>query len=219
MQHARYPFARINRDFRQEHPHATLCDLAVTGNPAAAADSGGEFHFAGAAAPLDYELRNEAPLRDMVLVHEGQPDGSLLLQWFADASAYEKETAGAWIASMAGWARYLTAGKRVPRTPCRPCCRKKRFIWRIGRAAGRCRPPSPTLVAQVEQWALARPESAALVTESGPECYAALNAASNAWAHALLGLGVARGETVGVFSDRSTSLPAAVLAIWKAGGC
>ena len=48
-----------------------------------------------------------APAQDMVLVHEGQPDGSLVLQWYVNAAIYEKETAEAWIDSLAGWARFL----------------------------------------------------------------------------------------------------------------
>ncbi len=48
----------------------------------------------------------------MVLVHESQPDGSLVLQWYVSAAIYGKETAEAWIDSLAGWARFLAEGKR-----------------------------------------------------------------------------------------------------------
>ena len=80
--------------------------------------------------------------------------------------------------------------------------------------------PAPSLPARFEHWARIQPERPALViTEQGAQSYAALNARSNALAHALLSLGVKRQEPVGVLTDRSLALPETVLAIWKAGGC
>jgi len=187
LQHARYPFARMYRDFRQdqaEAPHPArypLFDLVVAENP-------------GAPNPMitggPYELRLNAPAQDMVLVHESQPDGSLFLQWYVNAAIYEKETAEAWIDSLAGWER----GPALPQL-------------------------APSLPARFEHWARVQPDRPALVTERGAQSYAVLNARSNALAHALLALGVERQEPVGVLTDRSFALPETVLAIWKSGGC
>ena len=231
LQHARYPFARMHRDFRRDHPLAPhparypLCDFLVTENPVAPENRSGasELHFSSTAtqigATVRYELREIAPPQDMVLVHEGQPDGSLSIQWFVNASIYEKETAETWIASLAGWARYLTDRRRVPGSPL-PALLPEEEELLTGWERGATLPhPLPSIAAQFEHWTLTQPESPALVTEEGTESYAALNTRSNGLAHALLALGVARQEPVGVLTDRSTSLPATVLAIWKAGGC
>jgi amino acid adenylation domain-containing protein/thioester reductase-like protein len=232
LQHARYPFARMHRDFRQDRPIAPdparhpLCDFAVTENPSAPEtdpSDGSELHFSSA-APLTgdtvgYELRPIALPQDMVLVHEGQPDGSLVLQWIVNASIYEKETAEAWIASLAGWARYLAEGKCVPGSPLPALLPEEENLlagWERGPALPH---PAPSIAAQFERWALMQPDRPALVTEERTQSYAALNVRSNALAHALLALGVARQQPVGVLTDRSTALPETVLAIWKAGGC
>jgi amino acid adenylation domain-containing protein/thioester reductase-like protein len=232
LQHARYPFARIHRDFRRDHaaaPHPArfpLCDFAVTENPPAPETERSRqagIHFQEV-APLagdtaGYQLRTRAPSQDMTLVHESQPDGSLVLEWFVNAAIYEKETAAAWFASLTGWAQYLANGARVSGSPL-PELLPEEEARLAGWERGPELPhPSPTLAAQFEYWARVRPERPALVTERGTVSYAALSARANGLAHALLELGVARQEPVGVFSDRSTVLPEVVLAIWKAGGC
>ena len=76
LQHARYPFARMHRDFRRDHPIAShparspLIDLVVTENPAALETDRcdeSEFHFRSAAPTLP---------QDMAPVHERQPNSS-----------------------------------------------------------------------------------------------------------------------------------------------
>ena len=171
------------------------------------------------ADPCRYELRTSAPPQDMVLVHESQPGGSLILQWFVNAAIYEKETAAAWIASLAGWARFLAGGKHVPGSPLPALLPEEEDLlagWERGAALPH---PSPSIAAQFEHWALVQPDRPALVTEDGVQSYALLNARSNALAHALVALGVASQEPVGVLTGRSNGLPEIVLAIWKAGGC
>jgi len=79
--------------------------------------------------------------------------------------------------------------------------------------------PAPSLPAMFEHWAHIMPECPALISDLWTQSYAALNARANALAHALLALGVARQEPVGVFADRSVALPETAMAIWKAGGC
>ena len=225
LQHARYPFAHMYRDFRQEHatsPHPArypLFDLAVTENPGVpgAAGNSGLAPLAGNAA--GYELRLNGPAQDMGLVHESQPDGSLILQWYVNAAIYEKETAEAWFNSLAGWARFLAAGKRLSGSPWPALLPEEEHLlagWEHGPAQPH---PAPSLPARFEHWARIQPERPAVVAEHGAQSYAVLNARSNALAHALLALGVARQEPVGVFTDRSLALPETVLSIWKAGGC
>jgi amino acid adenylation domain-containing protein/thioester reductase-like protein len=239
LQHARYPFARMYRDFRQDHatshamsPHPArypLFDLAVTENPRgagprpAAASQSAELHFSSV-APLAgnaarYELHLNAPAQDMALVHEGQPDGSLILQWYVNAAIYEKETAEAWIDSLAGWARFLGEGRRLSGSPWPALLPEEENLlagWERGPALPH---PAPSLPARFEHWARTQPERPALITEQGAQSYAVLNARSNALAHALLALGVARQEPVGVLTGRSIALPETVLSIWKAGAC
>jgi len=213
LQHARYPFARMYRDFPAHPARYPLFDLAVTENPPG---SGTKFNGITTAR---YELRQNGPAQDMVLIHEGQPDGSLVLQWYANAAIYEKETAEDWIKSLAGWARFLAdgirlAGSRLPALL--PEEEKMLAGWERGPALPH---PAPSLSARFEHWARTQPERPALITEQGAQSYADLNARSNALAHALLALGVARQEPVAVLTDRSIALPETVLAIWKAGAC
>ena len=221
LQHARYPFSRMYRDFRRDHPVAPhparypLFDLAVTENPAAP--------FIGA-TPLAgnatrYDLRMNAPAQDMVLVHESQSDGSLVLHWYVNAAIYEKETAEAWIDSLAGWARFLSEGKRRAGSPLPALLPEEEKLladWERGPTLPH---PSPNLPARFEHWAHVQPERPALITEQGAQSYAELNARSNALAHALMLEGVTRQAVVGVLTGRSIALPETVLSIWKAGGC
>ena len=79
--------------------------------------------------------------------------------------------------------------------------------------------PAPSFPALFEHWARVQPERPALVTEHGAQSYSALNARSNALAHALLDLGIKRQEPVGVLADRSITLFEAALSIWKASAC
>jgi amino acid adenylation domain-containing protein/thioester reductase-like protein len=232
LQHARYPFARMYRDFRQDHtlaPHPArypLYDLAVTENPpstdTARADAG-EFHFDDIANVTDgtpgYEVRLNAPAQDMVLVHESQPDGSLALQWYVNAAVYEKETAESWIGSLAGWARFLAAGERSPGSPLPALLPEEERLlaaWEHGTALAN---PAANFVARFEQWAGIGPDHPALITEQGALTYAELNARANALAHALLAEGLAPHAPVGVLTGHSAALPETVLAIWKAGAC
>ncbi len=220
LRHARYPFARICSDFRQHSaatPHPArhpLFDLAVTEDLGAAARG-----FDGVARDAGYALRFHGPAQDMVLVHEGQPDGTLILQWYVNAAIYEKETAEAWIDSLAGWARFLAGGERLQDSPWPALLPEEQRLlsgWEQGPAVPH---PAPSFPAWFERWARSQPHRPALITEQGTLSYAELDARSNALAHALLARGVARQEVVGVFTDRSIDLPETVLAIWKAGGC
>jgi len=236
MHHARYPFARMYRDFRQEHAGLAshparypLFDLAVIETPSLphtqgslSGEDGGGFRFNGI-APLAgdacYELHPNAPVQDMALIHEGQPDGSLVLQWYVNAAVYEKDTAEAWIESLAGWARFLADGRRLSGSPLPALLPDEENLvagWERGPALPH---PAPSLPARFEYWARVQPGRPALISEDGAQSYAALDARSNALAHALLARGVARQEPIGVFTGRSAALPETVLSIWKAGGC
>ena len=219
LRHARYPFARMYRDFREDHGTANLhparyplFDIAVTENPAADVST--------AFGPSDgYELRIQGPAQDMVLVHESQPDGSLVLEWYVNAAIYEKETAGSWIGSLVGWACHLADRNRAPDTPLPallPEEEARLAAWERGPAVPH---PAPSFPALFERWAHIQPSRPVLITDQGTATYEALNARSNALAHALLAAGVGRQEPVGVLTGRSIALFETVLSIWKAGAC
>jgi amino acid adenylation domain-containing protein/thioester reductase-like protein len=232
LQHARYPFARIYKDFRKDHPASAhparypLFDFAVTenpGTPATTNDNEIDFHFSSLVSltgkAAGYELHTNGPAQDMVLVHESQPDGSLMLRWLVNAAIYDKETAEAWIDSLAGWARFLAEGKRLQgsRLPAL-LPEEERLLagWEQGPSLPHSAPSFPALF---EHWTRVQPESPAVVTESGAQSYAVVDARSNAIAAALQELGVERQEAVGVFTGQSIALPEVVMAIWKAGAC
>jgi acyl-coenzyme A synthetase/AMP-(fatty) acid ligase len=68
-----------------------------------------------------------------------------------------------------------------------------------------------------ENLAASHPHRPAVVTETGVESYAELDARANRIARALLESGVAHEEPVAVLTECSADLPATVLGIWKAG--
>jgi amino acid adenylation domain-containing protein/thioester reductase-like protein len=218
LQHARYPFARMYADFRRGEAVSParypLFDLAVTENSCA-----GSANFSAISHPADYELRLNAPAQDMILAHEGQADGSLVLNWYVSAALYEKETAQAWIGALAGWARFLADGERVAESPLPALLAEEETLlagWEHGPALPY---PAPSFPALFEHWAHSEPHHPAVVTEQGVHSYRELNARSNALAHALVDRSVAPREVVAVFTGRSVALPETVLGIWKAGGC
>ncbi|MGA3009070.1 MAG: amino acid adenylation domain-containing protein [Terracidiphilus sp.] len=232
LQHARYPFARIYRDFRENHSAPAhparypLFDFAVTENPGVHGDVDNneyDFHFSNLTSLMSeaagYELGVTGPPQDMVLVHELESDGSLMLRWLVNAAIYDRETAEAWFESLAGWARYLAEDRLPPGTRLPvllPEEEKLQAGWEQGPTLPHLAPSFPALF---EHWATVRPENPAVVTELGAQSYASVDARSNAIAHALKQLGVARQAVVGVFTGQSIALPELVLAIWKAGGC
>ena len=227
LRHGRYPFARIYQEFRHSQPQAhhpgryPLFDLAVTENPAMSGPTADGLRFA-AVEPFDgeyirYELRHSAPAQDIVLVHEGQADGGLVLQLYANAALYERDTARAWTTALAGWARLLADPERAPDAllpNLLPEEETQLAAWENGPAIPH---PVPCVHHQFAALARTQPDRPALVTDDAEIGYAALNARANALAHALLAHGVGRGEPVGVLTERSPALPEAVLAIWKAG--
>lgn len=227
LRHGRQPFARIHQEFRRHQPQAhhparyPLFDLAVTENPAMAAPRGDGLRFAAIDAfnsdGIHYELRHSAPAQDLVLVHEGQADGGLVLQLYANAALYERETAQAWTAALAGWARRLADPQRVrgePLPALLPDEETLLAVWERGPAMPH---PVPCFHHQFAALARSQPDRPALITDDGAISYAAMNARANALAHALLAQGVRTGDAVGVLTERSPALPEAVLAIWKAG--
>lgn len=229
LQHARYPFARMYGDFRREHPQAThpgrypLFDIAVTENPAIDVSSESGLCFTGSAVPepgtVICELRRNAPTQDLVLVHEGQPDGSLALTWFVNAAIYTVDTAHAWFDSLVGWMRFLAetlpkSGEPLPLLL--PMEEQRLETWQKGADRPLTAGSFPDLFRRLAE---RHPNRPALITDAGIQSYETVNTRADALAHALLEQDLKRGEAVAVFTERSAALPETVLGIWKAGGC
>lgn len=225
LQHVRYPFARMYQDFRRDHalaPHPArfpLFDFAVAENLGGSGRQNGIHFEALRSNERFYHLRLNTPAQDMVLVHEELPDGSLVLQWYVNAALYEKETAAAWIDSLVAWAQRLAAEDRPVETPLPALLPTEETLLSQWEYGPRLALPTPSFPALFEQWCSLQADRPAMVTEQGPLSYAELNARANALANALKKSGLTQNEPIGVFTDRSISLPETVLAIWKAGGC
>jgi len=229
LPHARYPFARIAEAGRRDPSHPPhpgrfpLFDFAVTENPGAGeAVASGPVRFVAVTLPGGpeprYELRRNAPAQDMVLVHEAQPDGSLVLLWYANAALYEAATARRWIESLAESARVWGEGSldfEAPPPALLPGEAALLARWQTGPVLPL---PAPSLPARVRDWAARQPDAPALVTGSGVTSFAALEVRAERLADALRRHGAKRGRPVGVLTHRSAALPEIVLAIWNAGG-
>jgi len=223
LQHARYPFARMYRDFwstrpQQRHPaRYPFFDLAVTENPAIrpAAPS---LRLTPPPA-LPYELSDASPGPDMVLTHEGLADGGLLLQWHVNAALHTRETASCWLDGLRGWAVWLAEDPQRGREPLPTLMPREAALlesWEQGAKVSR----PPLRFHEVFERVLDTPNQCdrpAVVTEGGITTYGALEREANAIAHHLLLRGAASGSVIAVLTERSANLPAAVLGIWKAG--
>ena len=112
LHHARYPFARMYRDFWTERPEQRhparypLFDLAVTENPPNNANLASP-RFVVSKSELGYELTDASPGEDMVLIHEIGSDGGLILQWHVNAALFRRQTASNWFESLSAWAVWL----------------------------------------------------------------------------------------------------------------
>lgn len=225
LQHVHYPFALIYQDFRRDHTWAPsparypLFDFAVAENPGEVPPRDGIAFVAPPTLSVEsYSLRPNAPAQDMVLVHEGRSDGSLMLQWYVNAALYEKETAEAWINALAGWADFITRPSRAIETPLPALLPVEKSLlsqWEYGPALAL----PASFPAQFDTWCKRTPDSPAIISEQGSTSYAALNVRVTALAHALRKNGIKKDEPIGVFTRRSIHLPEIVLAIWKAGAC
>jgi len=223
LQHARYPFARIYHDFWSERPHLRLparyplFDLAVTESPQAPpAPASLRLTRAGT---VTYELTDASPTQDMVLIHEDQADGSLVLQWQANATLYSRETAMCWFEALSGWAVWLAEDRQRAQEALPGLLPREAALleaWEQGAKIAR----PPLRFHELFERVLDTPnqyDRPAIVTETAITTYGALEQEANAIAHGLLLLGAASGIAVGVLTERSANLPAAVLGIWKAG--
>ena len=231
LRHGRLPFARIYQQFRSKQaqaPHPArypLFDMVVTENPAvepSTGDSGGprfdSLHRRHGSAP-HYELRDNPPAQDIVLIHESQADGSLALLLYVNAALYQQDTAQQWLAAIAGWAGWLADPAR-PAGIARPALLDFEEAQLAQWQAGAVLPhPVARLEQRVAHWARTQPGQAALVTDQEVVSYAMLERRAEALARALRALGLASEGTVAVLCEQSHALPLAFLAILKAGGC
>ena len=234
LAHSAYPFARIARDFKQDHPSLVqpgrypLFDLAVTENPALVTPpkmDADTLRFSPAAdagrlpppGSIAYDLRHNAPAQDMVLIHEGLADGGLALAWFVNADLYDRGTAQSWLEGLLGQALVLLEGPIDRPVPALlPAEQALLARWETGEVLS---PPATSLAARFSHLATRQPDRPAVITDDATLSYATLENQANGLAHRLCQQGVRVGTRVGVYTERSASLPMVVLAIWKAGGC
>lgn len=231
LAHGSYPFARIVRDVRADHPCIAsrpghpLFSLAVTENPAGESQlSAQDVRFVTAGqghAPVADELSyHVSPMRapqDLLLVHEAMHDGRLALSFLADANIYDRASATAWLSGLTGSLDTLCEqGIDAPLPQLLPSELVQIECWERGETLT---PPAATFAELFSLHAAARPDSPAIIAHHDCRSYREVEGAAAALAAVLQRHGVERGSKVGVFSERSISLPIVVLAIWRAGGC
>lgn len=229
LQHAGYPFARIYGDFRREHPQAAhparypLFDIGVTENPAVGSVPETGLYFTGVGAPeagiVKYELRRNVPAQDMVLVHDGQPDGGLVLTLFVNAAIYTRDTAAHWFDSFLGWMNFLAKDVQSGEKPLPGLLPNEEKLLKKWGNGPFLQLPASSFPEQFQRFVDTFPDRPALITATGVQSFAAVNSRAEALACALINLGVKKREPVAVLTERSAALPEAALAIWKAGGC
>ena len=231
LAHNAYPFSRIVRDFRRDHPGLAgrsghpLFDVAVTENPSITADAQGEAlrftPFARSELPppgtLAYELSAAPPPQDMLLIHEATADGGLALSWLVNAQLHDKGSAEGWLAGLVGSLAALLdqpVDAPLPRLLPAECAQLE--CWEQGEVIPA---PAATMAELFSRHAAEGPDRPAIITDSACHTYAEINRAAHALAARLRDLNVRPGGTVGVYTERSASLPMVVLAIWQAGAC
>jgi non-ribosomal peptide synthetase component F len=234
LQHGRYPFARMYRDFWNQHPAAAspgaLSAVRSSPSPRIRRSPAAPAAFrlvrpstlaVDNADSLAYELTDASPGLDMVLIHENLADGGLLLLWQANAALYTKQTASYWFESLRDWAVWLAedldrAQHNMPSLLPREAALLE--AWEQG--AHVARPPlrfHELFERVIDNRSTEQGDRPAVITQTGATTYAAIEREANAIAHDLLRRGSAPGSVVGVLTGRSANLPAAVLGIWKAG--
>ncbi|MDV7340258.1 amino acid adenylation domain-containing protein [Terasakiella sp. A23] len=224
LQHERFPFAQIYHDVWAERPHLRhplrfpLFDFVVTENPAPEVIGGVFTRPAVVGAEQEYEYTDWPPGQDMVLIHERQPDGSLLMEWHVNAEVYQRDTSETWFKALADWARWLgqnpvRAGDKLPALL--PFEEEQLLSFEQGPVRAR---PDHSVHELFEKHVLNTPEAAAIRKLDGVISYNELDQAANKLAHGLLNAGLKSGDVVAVLSDRSAELSVAMMAVWKAGG-
>lgn len=79
--------------------------------------------------------------------------------------------------------------------------------------------PVPLVMERFAELVREHPDRTAVSCPAGDTSFAELDAAADGLAARLAADGVAPGDTVGILAERGVALVAAVLAVWRAGGC
>lgn len=231
LAHSSYPFARIVRDFRQDHPglagHSRhpLFDLAVTENPSISApETGKALRFTPLgrgelppAGTLTYEASATAAPQDMLLIHEGLPDGGLSLSWLVNADLDDKSSAQAWLAGLLdNLATLIDQPVETPLPRLLPAELAQLEGWEQGEIIPA---PAATIAELFSRHAAQGPDRPAIITDTASHSFADVEHAASKLAAVLCEHNVRPGTAVGVYTERSVILPLVVLAIWRAGGC
>ncbi|MCO4787430.1 MAG: hypothetical protein KC467_16130, partial [Marinomonas atlantica] len=192
LQYARFPFSQIYHDVWAKRPQLRhplrfpLFDLVVTENPSTENKNGIFSADSVIAGNLEYEFTDWPPGQDMVLIHERQPDGSLMLEWHVNAEVYQRSTSQVWFQSLLSWSNWLgekptRAGEPLPTLlPEEVLCLSS---WEMGPVISR---PSQSVHEMFEERVALHPQKIAFVSGDETISYGELNHQANRIAHALL---------------------------------
>lgn len=223
LQHERFPFAQIYHDVWAKRPHLRhplrfpLFDFVVTENPAPQKSEGIFCAPAVVGAALDYEFTDWPPGQDMVLIHERQPDGSLLIETHVNAEVYTKETSEHWFNSLVNWARYLGSDpKRCarPLPALHPVEDTQLQSWERGPVTYL---QDNSVLDLFSQHVAHAPNAIAHRGQADSLTYAQIDAQASRIAHMLREKAIEAGSVIAVQGHRCAELAGTMFGIWKAG--
>ncbi|HEX8005039.1 MAG TPA: condensation domain-containing protein, partial [Trebonia sp.] len=211
MRHQNVPFERLVRELRSDHdPSAPPLVRLAYNMPAEA----GALPPIGETVPLDFTRRGSQ--LDLTL-HMIEENGGIRLTFEYAADLFDEAT----VARMSDHLLLLLDG--VLAEPDRPVAElamaapgEERLLrsWEEGPVTG----GSPPLHELVAEQARRTPDAVAVAGGGRELTYAELEADADDIAHRLRAAGAGPETPVAVFLRRGPRLPAALLAIWKAGG-
>jgi amino acid adenylation domain-containing protein len=171
------------------------------------------------AATVAFETNPRVADNFELFINGTESGSSLVLETTYNTALFERATVLRWLDELTVLMQGVVANpeQAVGELPILPEAERRQQVetWN---ATATSLPPEATVLELVEGQARRTPDAIAVRDARQSLTYRELDENANALAHALLELGVAPEECVGVAVERSARMLVALLAVWKAGG-